>query len=249
MASLIGKVAIITGASRGIGRAIAKLLAKDGASIVVNYVSNANKAQEVVSEIEAEGGKALAVQASIGNIPQTRRMFRETIDHFGKLDILVNNAAYFPPAKQLTEVTEEDFDTVFAINAKGNFFSIQEAARHMEDGGRIVNFSSSATVSGYAGYTHYSGTRAAVEMFTMSAAKELGARGITVNTVAPGPTDTDLFRESFSEDKRIEVSQSSPLGRIGQPEDIADVVAFLVSDDARWITGQLIRAVGGTLLS
>ncbi|MDY6899940.1 MAG: SDR family oxidoreductase [Cyanobacteriota bacterium] len=249
MSSLTGKVAIVTGASRGIGRAIAKRLARDGADVVVNYVSNAAKAQEVVSEIEANGQKALAVKADLGQIPEIRNLFKETISFFGKLDILVNNASFFPSPIPLTEVTEEDFDQVFAINAKGNFFSLQEAARHMKNGGRIVNFSSSVTVAGAEGYTHYSGTRAAIELFTKSAAKELGPRGITVNTVAPGPTDTELFRASFPEGKDAEIAKASPLGRIAQPEDIADIVAFIVSHDARWITGQLTRAVGGTTAS
>ncbi len=244
MAPLAGKIAIVTGGSRGIGRAIAERLAKDGAFVVVNYTRSAESAQEVVSAIEAEGGKALTVQADISQMADIRRLFEETVYRFGHLDILVNNAGT-SILKPLAEVTEAEFDAVFALNTKGTLFSIQEAARHMADGGRIVNLSTVGTVNSGAGFGIYTGSKAAVEQFTLAAAKELGIRGITVNTVSPGNTNTDMFRSVAPPDMQLQAAQMSPLGRIGQPQDIADVVAFLVSEQARWITGQNIHASGG----
>lgn len=244
MAPLIGKIAIVTGGSRGIGRAIAERLARDGASVVVNYAQNADKAKEVVSKIVAEGGQALAVQADMSQIADIRRLFQKTVDHFGHLDILVNNAGTgkFMP---LAEVTEEEFDATFALNTKGVCFALQEAARRMADGGRIVNISSSLTVSGFPGTALITGSKGAVEQFTLTAAKELGARGITVNTVLPGATDTDGFDRIAPQDIKSHVAQMSPLGRMGQPQDIADIIAFIVSEQARWLTGQHVRATGG----
>lgn len=192
MGSLTGKVAIVTGAGRGIGRAIAERLAQDGASVVVNYAKSAEGAKEVVEAIQAQGGQALAVQADMSKVSDIRRLFEQTIDHFGHLDILVNNSgigAYIP----LTEITEEQFDTTFALNAKGTLFAMQQAALHMADGGRIVNISSAATVISPAGMTVYAGSKGAVEKFAPIAAKELGGRGITVNTVTPGATSTESF--------------------------------------------------------
>lgn len=243
MAPLINKVALVTGASRGIGRAIAERLGRDGASVVINYTRSADKAQEVVAAIEARGGQALAVQADMSQIADIRRLFQKTVDHFGQLDILVNNAGN-TKMKSIAEVTEEDFDAVFALNAKGILFALQEAARRMANGGRIVNISSSVTIYIQAGMALYSGSKGAVEQFTQVAAKELGERGITVNSVLPGPTDTELFSKTAPGMKEQE-AQSSPFGRIGTSEDIADVVACLVSKEARWVTGQHILANGG----
>jgi len=246
MALLTGKIAIVTGGSRGIGRAIAEQLAQDGASVVINYRHRADEAKEVVSVIEAEGRKALAMQADISQIADIRRLFQETIDFFGHLDILINNAGS-TAFKPLVEVTEGEFDVQFALNAKGTFFAMQEAARCMSDGGRIVNISTLGTVNSAAGAGVYTGSKAAVEQFTMSAAKELGGRGITVNAVSPGATLTELFNKEAPPDVKALAAQLSPLGRMGQPQDIADVVAFLVSEQARWITGQNIHASGGAV--
>lgn len=244
MASLTGKVAIVTGASRGIGRAIAQRLATDGASVVINYAKSADQAQEVVSTIEAEGGKALAVQADMSQVADIRRLFQETIDKFDKLDILVNNAG-IAMYKPLAEATEEDFDSTFALNAKGTFFALQEAARRMTDNGRIVSISTGGTAMGSPGGSFYTGSKAAVEQFSKALAKEIGDRGITVNVVSPGFTDTEMLAENpqFKEMG----AKMSPLGRLGQPEDIADVVAFVVSEQGRWITGQNIEAGGGVV--
>lgn len=244
MTSLTGKVAIVTGASRGIGRAIAERLAQDGATVVVDYSHSADKAQEVVSAIEAKGGTAIALQADMSQVAQIRTLFQETIDKFGKIDILVNNAgtSLFKP---LAETTEAEFDKQFALNAKGTFFALQEAAKHLSDNGRIVNISTTGTVSGGANFAAYVGSKSAIEGFGLCLAKELGARGITVNAVLPGLTETDMSLETLSDEARQAMVAQTSLGRLGKPEDIADVVAFLVSDRSRWITGRSIQADGG----
>jgi 3-oxoacyl-[acyl-carrier protein] reductase len=244
MAPLTEKVAIVTGSSSGIGCAIAERLAKDGASVVVNYAHSADKAQEVVSNIFAEGGKALTVQADMSKVADIRHLFQETVDHFGHLDILVNNAGT-SAFKPIAEASEDDFDTQFALNAKGTFFAMQEAARRMSIGGRIVNISTLGTVKSDPGAGIYTGSKAAVEQFTTATAQELGERGITINTVSPGATNTELFNNVAPPGVKDQAAQLSPLGRLGQPRDIADVVAFLVSEQARWITGQNIHASGG----
>lgn len=245
MASLTRKVAIVTGASRGIGRAIAERLGQEGAYVVVNYAHSADKAQEVVSAVEAGGGKALTVQADMTQVVDIRRLFQETVDHFGQLDILINNAGGSGAFTPLAEVTEEEFDAMFTLNARGPFFALQEAARRMADGGRIVNISTVGTVVGAAGGAAYLGSKGALEQFTKALAKELGGRSITVNTVTSGATDTEGFNQSATPEMKAQAAQMSPLGRLGQPKDIADVVAFVVSEEARWLTGQNIRAVGG----
>jgi len=243
---LTGKVAIVTGASRGIGRAIALRLARDGAAVVVNYAGNAAAAGEVVAEIEKSGGRAISVQADVGRVSEVTRLFDATIERFGKVDILVNNAGLIL-YKLLTDTTEEDFDRLFAVNVKGTFFACQQAARRMEGGGRIVNFSSSTTALMLPTYSAYVGTKGAVEQITHVLARELGPRGITVNCVSPGPTDTELFGQGKTEEQKAAFGKAAALGRLGRPRDVADVVAMLVSDDARWITGQNIRANGGVI--
>ncbi|MBD2562162.1 MULTISPECIES: SDR family oxidoreductase [Nostoc] len=244
MGTLVGKVAIVTGASRGIGRAIAERLAQDGASVVVNYANSSAKAKEVIAGIEARGGQALALQADISKVNDIRHLFQATIDHFGHLDILVNNAglAIYKPFVQLTE---EEFDTVFTVNTRGTFFALQEAARWMADNGRIVSISTGGTVSPSPTASIYAGSKAAVEQFTKVLAKEIGERGITVNAVSPGFTDTEMLASNPQlKEKGLKMS---PLGRLGQPADVADVVAFLVSEEARWLTGQNIQAGGGAV--
>ena len=241
---LDGKVALVTGASRGIGRAIAVRLGRDGAA--VNYSGNQKAARETVAAVEAASGRAVAVQADVGKVGDIQRLFDAAFEHFGKLDILVNNAGVMFN-KPVADVTEEEYDRIFAVNVKGTFFSCQQAAKRMADGGRIINFSSSTTAMMLPTYGTYVATKGAVEQLSHILAKELGSRGITVNVVSPGATDTELFGQGKTEQDKQRFAQLAALGRLGQPEDIADVVALLVSDDANWITGQNIRANGGTI--
>jgi 3-oxoacyl-[acyl-carrier protein] reductase len=243
MASLSGKVAIVTGASNGIGRAIAERFAEDGAIVVVNHSKSAEKAQQVVIGIQARGGKAVAFQADMSKVSEARRLVRETAKQFGRLDILVNNAGRFMP-KPLAETTEEDFDQVIALNAKGPYFAMQEAALVLKDGGRIVNISTGGTHLSFPGATAYLGSKGALEQYTKGLAQELAPRKITVNTVSPGFTETGMMTDQY---RQIGI-QLSPLKRLGVPKDIADVVAFIVSDEARWLTGQNIHAGGGIVM-
>ena len=244
MTDLKEKIAIVTGASRGIGRAIAERLGREGATVVVNYARSSAAAREVVSVIEAGGGKAVAIQADVSDVAAVRNLFGETIDRFGQLDILINSAgtAVHMP---LTDTTEDAFDSLFALNARGTFFAMQEAARCMNDGGRIVNISSVNTVLPYPAAAAYLGSKAAVEQFAAVASKELGERGITVNSVSPGATETELLDRTNTPESKAFMARLSPLGRLGRPQDIADLVAFVVSEDARWVTGQNIKAAGG----
>lgn len=243
MASLSGKVAIVTGASNGIGKAIAERFAEDGAIVVVNYSKNGEKAQQVVTAIQAKGGKAVVFQADMSQVPEARRLVHETVKQFGRLDILVNNAGKFMP-KSLAETTESDFDEVIAVNAKGPYFAMQEAANVLREGGRIVNISTGGTRMSFPGATAYLGSKGALEQYTKGLAQELAPRGITVNTVSPGFTETGMMTEPY---RQIGV-QMTPLKRLGLPIDIADVVVFLVSDEARWLTGQNIQAGGGIVM-
>jgi 3-oxoacyl-[acyl-carrier protein] reductase len=243
---LDGKVALITGASRGIGRAIALRLGREGAAVVVNYSGNLEAARETVAAVEEASGRAVPVQADVGQVAEVERLFDETIRHLGRLDILVNNAGVLFN-KPLAEVTEEEFDRIFAVNVKGTFFTCQQAARRMAEGGRIINLSSSTTALMLPTYAAYVATKGAVEQLSHVLAKELGPRGITVNVISPGPTDTELFGQGKTEQDKQRFAQMAALGRLGRPEDIADVVALLVSEEARWITGQNIRANGGLI--
>lgn len=243
MASSNGKVAIVTGASNGIGRAIAERLAQAGAMVIVNYGKSADKAKEVVAGIEANGGKAVAVQADMSKAADAIRLVQDTVRKFGRLDILVNNAGMFI-GKALAEMTEEEFDRIFALNAKGPYFTMHAAAKVIADSGRIVNISTDGTHLGFPGATAYLGSKGALEQFTKGLAYELASKGVTVNTVSPGFTETDMMQEQF----RAIGAQMSPLKRIGWPKDIADVVSFVVSEDARWLTGQNIHAGGGVVM-
>jgi len=247
MAPLTGKVAIVTGASRGIGRAIALKLAGDGASVVVNYASNANKAQEVVAEITQMGRQAIHLPADVSLVADIQRLFEQTIAYFGRVDILVNNAGIII-YKPMLEVTEAEFDRIWAINVKGTYFACQQAALHMTNGGRIINFSSTTTGIMMPNYSAYVATKGAVEQITRVLAKELGAtKRITVNAISPGPTDTELFREGKTVEQINQLAKAAAFGKLGDVQEIADVVAFLASDGARWITGQNIRVNGGII--
>jgi 3-oxoacyl-[acyl-carrier protein] reductase len=199
-----------------------------------------------VGVIEQGGGRSVAVQADVSKVGDVRRLFDTCFERFGKLDILVNNAGVMF-TKPVVEVGEEEFDRLFAVNVKGAFFCCKEAAQRMSDGGRIINLSSSTTALMLPGYAAYVATKGAVEQFSHVLAKELGPRGITVNVVSPGPTETELFNQGKSEEQKQRFAQMAALGRLGQPQDIADVVALLVSEDARWITGQNVRAIGGLI--
>jgi 3-oxoacyl-[acyl-carrier protein] reductase len=241
---LSGKIALVTGASRGIGRAIARRLSLDGAAVAVNYISNANSAAETAAEIKAGGGDAIALQADVSKLEDIHRLFDQTIEHFGRIDILINNAG-IRISKNVADIDEAEYDRLFAINVKGTFFACQLAARQLSAGGRIVNISSAVTRMMLPGYSIYAASKGAVDQITRVLAKELGGRHITVNAVAPGPVDTELFRDGKSGEQIQQMAQMAALGRIGEDEDIADAVAFLVSDDARWITGQTIHVNGG----
>jgi 3-oxoacyl-[acyl-carrier protein] reductase len=245
MPALTGKVAIVTGASSGIGRAIAERLAREGAEVVVNYGKSADKAKQVVAGIASKGGKAMAIQADMSKIADVRRLILDTVTRFGQLDILINNAGMFM-FKPLAETTEEEFDRMFALNAKGPYFALQEAAKVIQDGGRIVNISTDGTHLGFAGATAYLGSKGALEQFTKGLAHELAPKGITVNTVSPGYTDTDMFPADPA--FRQIGEQASPLKRLGTTKDIADVVVFVVSEEARWLTGQNLHAGGGVVM-
>ena len=238
---LHGKVAIVTGGSRGIGKAVALRLARDGARVVVNYLRAAAAADAVVAAIAANGGEAMALQADVSQIAEIPRLFDAVEARFGRADILVANAGVYAQIP-IAQTTEEIYDSMFAIT-KGTFFLLKEAAERIADGGRIVSFSSGATLGWATTGPAYSGSKAAIEQFTRSLSKTLGPRGITCNVVLPGVTETDMTPDS--EAFRTRAAGMTSFGRLGQPDDIADVVAFLVSDDARWITGQRIGAHGG----
>ncbi len=245
------KVAVVTGASRGIGRAIALRLARDGALVCVNYHSNAKAASAVVGEIEAAGGEAFALQADVGSVEQLGRFF-EGLDAGltarrgdRRFDILVNNAGVFDGGS-VEATTEEAFDRVFAINVKGPFFTTQHAIPRLRDGGRVINVSSNLSRRPMAAYLAYCMTKAAINNFTEGLAAELGKRGITVNTLAPGLTATDM-NAALREDPKATQAFSSvtALGRIGTVEDIAAAAAFLASPDSGWVTAQYVEASGG----
>jgi 3-oxoacyl-[acyl-carrier protein] reductase len=241
---LSGKIALVTGSSRGIGRAIAQRLSREGAAVAINYVSSSDKADEVVAAITSDGGTAIAIQADVSGIEGVRQLFEQTLEHFGRLDILVNNAG-IRITRTVADTAEDEFDRLFAINVKGPFFTCQQAARRISDGGRIINISSAVTRMMLPGYAVYAASKAAVDQFTRVLAKEIGERQVTVNAVCPGPVDTELLREGKTEEQLQMMAQMAAFNRLGKVEDIADVVAFLAGDDARWITGQTIHVNGG----
>ncbi len=239
------QVAIVTGASRGIGAAIATRLAADGYAVVVNYSGSAAEADNVVTAIEEQGGRACAVQADVADSAAVRRLFDTAIARFGRLDVLVNNAGIMPAAlPPLAETDDATFDRLFAVNVKGTFNTLREGAARLQHGGRIVNFSTSVIGLGLPGYAVYAATKAAVETMTNILAKELRGKDITVNAIAPGPTATDLFLTGKSDEQVARMAQMAPLQRLGTPDDIADAVAFLARPGG-WVNGQTRRANGG----
>jgi Dehydrogenases with different specificities (related to short-chain alcohol dehydrogenases) len=241
---LSGKAAIVTGASRGIGRQVAIQLAQSGIKVIVNYSSNQRQADEVVQIIEELGGEAIAVQGDVSNLSEVEALFSAAIEHFGRIDILVNNAGIMDCAA-IADVTEEMFDRQFAVNVKGTYFACQQAMKRMEKGGTIINFSTSVSGAMLPTYSVYAATKGAVEQLTRQLAKEFGAKDIIMNCIAPGQVSTELFLEGKSQELVDSFRRMNAFGRLGEPEDIANVIELLVSDKARWITGQTIRVNGG----
>ena len=244
MTTLKNKVAIVTGSSKGIGAQIAILLAEAGAKTVINYANDDTAANEIVDKIKAAGGEAIAVQADVSDTKQVKAMFDTTISELGQPDILVNSAGIII-CKTIEETTDEDFDRIFSINVKGTFNTLREAATKLNDGGRVINLSSTTTRMMLPTYGSYCATKGAVEQLTRIFAKEVGARKITVNAVSPGPTDTDLFHQGKADETIEQLASTSAFNRIGEPIDIARVVLFLASEEAAWVTGQNIGANGG----
>jgi NAD(P)-dependent dehydrogenase (short-subunit alcohol dehydrogenase family) len=254
--ALEDKVALVTGGSRGIGRAIAERLAQDGAAVGVTYARDETAASETVENIRKNGGRAFALRAGLGERGDAARLWAAFDDAAGtehvpdgKLDVIVNNVGIGDFAS-LESLTEDAFDTVFAVNVRAPFFVTQQGLPRLRDGGRIINISSSVARLATPGVIAYGATKGALNNFSLALAKELGPRGITVNSVAPGTVLTDASSATLLGDPHAEVQAASlaVLGRIGRPEDMADIVAFLASDDARWITGQVIDATGGMAL-
>ena len=240
------KVALVTGSSRGIGAAIARRLAAAGHAVIVNYAGRAADAEQVVKEIEAAGGRAAAVQADVSKPADVVRLFDEARAAFGGVDILVNNAGVMHPGLvPLADTDDELLDRILSINIKGTFYTMRQAAKDLRSGGSVVNLSTSVLGLALPGYSVYAASKAAVETMTSIFAKELRGRDITVNAVAPGPTATELFFTGKSEEQIEKMAKLSPLERLGRPEDIAEVVAFLASPQGRWVNGQTLRANGG----
>jgi 3-oxoacyl-[acyl-carrier protein] reductase len=238
------KVAIVTGASQGIGAAIARRLARDGFIVVVNYAHRSAEAEALTRSIERDGGRAIAVQADVADTQAVARMFDSAEAALGGVDVLVNNAGIM----QLAPIAESDdalFDRQVAINLKGTFNTLREAAKRLRNDGRIINLSSSVVGLYQPGYAAYAATKAGVEAFTHVLAKELRGRNITVNAVAPGPTATALFLDGKTPQLVEQLARLAPLERLGQPDDIANAIAFLAGPDGAWINGQVLRANGG----
>jgi 3-oxoacyl-[acyl-carrier protein] reductase len=247
MAKLTGKVAVVTGASKGIGASIAKELAAQGASVVVNYASSKEGAEKVVAEITKAGGKAIAVGGSVAKAAEIDRVFAETKKAYGKVDVLVNNAGVYAFAP-LAAITEEEIDRIYDTNVRGLLLTTKAGvALFPPEGGSVINIGSVASEQTPPTSAVYSGSKGAVDAITRVFAKELGPKNIRVNSVNPGPVVTEGFKAAGIEGSDFEkgMIQGTPLGRLGQPDDVATVVAFLASDDARWVTGSLLQAAGG----
>lgn len=238
------KAAIVTGGSRGIGRAIAKRLAKDGFAVVVNYAGNVGKAQETVSEIEQAAGKAVAVQGDISNPQDVLALFEFAQNTFGRVDVVVNSAGVMPMAS-IDAKNLADFDKTIAANLRGAFLVLAQAATAVQEGGRIIALSSSVIAKSFPGYGPYIASKAGVEGLVRVLANEMRGRHITVNAVAPGPVDTELFRQGKTAEQIEQIAKLAPLARLGTPEDIAAVISFLAGEDGGWVNGQILRANGG----
>ncbi|KAF7507018.1 Arp2/3 complex subunit, actin nucleation center [Endocarpon pusillum] len=257
--TLEGRVALITGAGRGLGAGLALELASRGASVVLNYARSAKAAQGVVAEIESQAGSAVAIQADISKVSEVTKLFDAAMAHFGRLDIVINNAGMESFANE-EDVTEEMFDEVFGLNTRAQFFVAQHGLKHLSRGGRIIFMSSvAATMSGVANHALYAGSKAAVEGFTRSFSADAGPKGITVNAIAPGGIKTDMFSanawhyspgadpNTSIEEIEKGIASLCPLGRCAVPADVARVVAFLGSADSEWINGQVIKLSGGSI--
>ena len=240
----MAKVAIVTGASRGIGRTIAQRLAADGFAVVVNYAGNAAKAEETVKEIEKAGGRAVAIKGDVANEADVRQLFQKTLEAFGQIDVVVNNAGIMP-LSPIAKGDVETFDKVIATNLRGTFLVMAQAAQHVAEGGRIIAFSSSVLAKSFPTYGPYIASKAGVEGMVPVLANDLRGRKITVNAVAPGPVATELFLDGKSEEQIAQISKMNPLERLGQPDDIASVVSFLAGPDGGWVNAQILRANGG----
>ena len=244
MKNLSEKVVLVTGASRGIGAAIAQQLSDAGAKVIVNYAGGKESADETVAAIVKSGGDAIALQADVSKSEEVKNMFDAAIAHYGRIDVLVNNAGIMI-TKLLKDTTDEDFTRQFDINVRGTFNTMREAATRLADNGSIINFSTSVNRIMLPGYGTYVATKAAVEQLTRIMSKEVGTRGINVNSVSPGPTNTALFTNGKSQEVIDRLASLSAFNRIGEPDDIAKIVVFLASDDAKWITAQNIGVNGG----
>jgi 3-oxoacyl-[acyl-carrier protein] reductase len=247
MGKLTNKVAVVTGASKGIGAGIAKALAAEGASVVVNYATSRRDADTVVADITSNGGKACAIQGDVSKSVDVERLFADTNDTFGHVDILVNNAGIYRFAP-IETVTEDEFHQHFNINVLGVLLATKEAIKHFTpDGGSIINFSTTVTRNPPPGASLYIASKSAIEAMTRVFAKELGPRKIRVNAISPGEVETEGTRSAgiLGSDFEKQMLQQTPLGRVGQPDDIAPVAVFLASDDSRWVTGEVIAVSGG----
>lgn len=243
MSTLKEKVILVTGASRGIGATIARDLANAGAKVIINYAGAKDLADQVVNDIKQKGGDALAVQADVSKSNEVKAMFDTAIAHYGRIDVLINNAGIMI-TKLIKDTTDEDFTRHFEINVRGTFNTMREAATRLADNGTIINFSTTVLRVMIPTYGTYVATKAAVEQLTRVFAKEVGSRGINVNSVSPGPTNTELFVKGKPQEAIDRLAAMSAFNRIGQPEEIAKVVVFLASDDAKWISGQNIGING-----
>jgi 3-oxoacyl-[acyl-carrier protein] reductase len=240
----MGKTAIVTGASRGIGRAIALRLAADGFRVVVNFTGNAAKADETVDEIISAGGSAMAIQADVASPDDVQQLFDKTLKAYGQIDVVVNNAGIMPMSP-IAKSDVDTFDKVIATNLRGTFLIFAQAAQHVAEGGRIIAFSSSVLAKNFPAYGPYIASKAGVEGLVHVLANELRGHKITVNAVAPGPVGTELFLNGKTEEQIQQISSMAPLERLGQPDDIANVVSFLAGPDGGWINAQVLRANGG----
>jgi 3-oxoacyl-[acyl-carrier protein] reductase len=244
MANTVAKAAIVTGGAGGIGRAVAKRLAHDGFCVAVNYSGNPDRAQKVVAEIESAGGRAISLKADISNVADVERLFKETIEAFGGLAVVVHCAGIMP-LFPISGGDVEDFDKVIAINLRGSFLVLGQAAKQLLAGGRIIAFSSSVIAKSFPNYGAYIASKAGVEGLVRVLANELRGRNITVNAVAPGPVATELFLKDKTDAQIKDFIKIPPLERLGQPEDIGDVVSFLAGPDGGWVNAQVLRANGG----